>query len=446
MGTYTPNLNLYKPDASDDFGNFRQEFNNNMDKLDNGGGGGSGGHTIIDENDTPMTQRTGLQFTGNVSVSDDAVNDKTVVDILGGGSNLILDASIYSTEEKEVGVWVDNKPIYKKSALIQNIYISANSDTTVNISDYFSNVESVVDYECCGSSGEVIFPNMMAGSLAPYSIGVTVEQSSNHIIFTRGGGGSATISVYLTLYYTKTTDTAGSGGYEAYGFSPVIYSDVERKVGVWRDNKPLYAKTFVQHSTNVSGAGVSFDVSDLDIDTCVDVFGTCDRIVTGVGTLIYEFNSYEDSGLRTYLAYSKFNTCINFNIRFYVGESTSTQYITILYTKNSDVAGSGDYNTYGVPTVHYSTSEQVIGTWLGKPLYQKVFTGLSVVLGSDWVNAIDISTMDMEVCTLGIGIVSNIYQTPLCTRINGNYLQAYMNGMGGVTITTIVIQYTKTTD
>ena len=164
MGTYTPNLNLYKPDASDDFGNFRQEFNNNMDKLDNGGGGGSGGHTIIDENDTPMTQRTGLQFTGNVSVSDDAVNDKTVVDILGGGSNLILDASIYSTEEKEVGVWVDNKPIYKKSALIQNIYISANSDTTVNISDYFSNVESVVDYECCGSSGEVIFPNMMAGS------------------------------------------------------------------------------------------------------------------------------------------------------------------------------------------------------------------------------------------------------------------------------------------
>ena len=49
-------------------------------------------------------------------------------------------------------------------------------------------------------------------------------------------------------------------------------------------------------------------------------------------------------------------------------------------------------------------------------------------------------------CILGIGVVSNSYQTPLCTRINGNYLQTYMNGMGGVTITTIVIQYTKTTD
>ena len=35
MATYTPNLNLYKPDSSDDFGDFRSEFNDNMDKIDN---------------------------------------------------------------------------------------------------------------------------------------------------------------------------------------------------------------------------------------------------------------------------------------------------------------------------------------------------------------------------------------------------------------------------
>lgn len=40
MASYTPNLNLYKPDSSDDFGDFRAEFNNNMDILDQGGGGG----------------------------------------------------------------------------------------------------------------------------------------------------------------------------------------------------------------------------------------------------------------------------------------------------------------------------------------------------------------------------------------------------------------------
>lgn len=40
--------------------------------------GGSGGHTIINDAGTSMTQRTGLQFSG-LNVTDDSVNDKTVV-------------------------------------------------------------------------------------------------------------------------------------------------------------------------------------------------------------------------------------------------------------------------------------------------------------------------------------------------------------------------------
>lgn len=46
-------------------------------------GTGSGGHTIIDENGTEMTQRKGLQFIGNVSVSDDSAHDKTIINISG---------------------------------------------------------------------------------------------------------------------------------------------------------------------------------------------------------------------------------------------------------------------------------------------------------------------------------------------------------------------------
>lgn len=38
MASYTPNLNLYKPDSTDDFGEFRGKFNENMDKIDQGGG------------------------------------------------------------------------------------------------------------------------------------------------------------------------------------------------------------------------------------------------------------------------------------------------------------------------------------------------------------------------------------------------------------------------
>lgn len=40
------------------------------------------GHTIVNPSGTEMTNRSKLQFTGRVVVSDDSVNDKTVVDVL----------------------------------------------------------------------------------------------------------------------------------------------------------------------------------------------------------------------------------------------------------------------------------------------------------------------------------------------------------------------------
>lgn len=47
MATYTPNYNLSKPDAGDQFGNFRQSYNDNMDIIDqNLGGGGGGGDSV----------------------------------------------------------------------------------------------------------------------------------------------------------------------------------------------------------------------------------------------------------------------------------------------------------------------------------------------------------------------------------------------------------------
>ena len=83
MASYTPNLNLYKPDDSDDYKDFREGFNDNMDILDQGGGGGSTqGHTIIDGSGSSMTQRSGLQFQNATSVTDDSVNDKTIVQVL----------------------------------------------------------------------------------------------------------------------------------------------------------------------------------------------------------------------------------------------------------------------------------------------------------------------------------------------------------------------------
>ena len=48
MATYTSNYNLYKPDSTDNFKDFRDEFNTNMDTIDAnlGGGGGGGGSEV----------------------------------------------------------------------------------------------------------------------------------------------------------------------------------------------------------------------------------------------------------------------------------------------------------------------------------------------------------------------------------------------------------------
>lgn len=58
MATYTPNLNLYKPDPTDDFEDFRAEFNENMNKLDQSGGGSSVSWNQIQQSGTKIAEVT----------------------------------------------------------------------------------------------------------------------------------------------------------------------------------------------------------------------------------------------------------------------------------------------------------------------------------------------------------------------------------------------------
>lgn len=94
MATRTTNYDLYLPDSTDSFEDFRAEHNANMEIIDrNLGGGGGGGHTIVDENGSDMASEPKLQFTGNVNVTDDSVNGKTIVDIpsSSGSGHTIID-------------------------------------------------------------------------------------------------------------------------------------------------------------------------------------------------------------------------------------------------------------------------------------------------------------------------------------------------------------------
>lgn len=365
MSTFTPNYNLEKPEASDPFENFRQSYNNNMDEIDRnlGGGGGSGGHTIYDKDGNALAQESGLQFTGSVNVTDDNVNGRTVVDITGGGgSNLILDAKIYSDNEKVVGVWRDNKPLYQRT-----IYIpSLPNATEVSYPHNISNLDKVVEifgvaYNSSNYSIPITFAN-------PTSVAQVTAYTSPTDIYIGTGMDRTSFVGYITLLYTKTTDVAGSGGYEAYGFSPVIYSDVERVIGVWRDNKPLYQRTVEISNVSYDSNWHSVAHGISNIEFVAQIKG----IMKTTSNYFYNCDVFRPS---TTLGVVMEVTATNINYINSWIDNADKLYVTLLYTKTTDVAGSGDYNTYGVPTVHYDTNEQVIGTWItGKPLYERTFS------------------------------------------------------------------------
>jgi hypothetical protein len=123
--------------------------------------------------------------------------------------------------------------------------------------------------------------------------------------------------------------------------------------------------------------------------------------------------------------------------------------VTIQYTKTTDVAGSGSYNTLGVPTVHIDDTEQVIGTFLGKTLYQKIFDWSSspVNIPSTWsVTTIDSSNIERVIECKGHHADGTFYTTDADPTGNNHTKLKMRNNGGGGTYSYVTLQYTKTTD
>ena len=406
MATYTPNLNLGKPEVTDPFGNFRQLFNDNMDILDNGGGGGSGGHTIVNPSGTDMPAEGKLQFTGGVTVTDDSVNGKTVVDISGGGGNVY-------------GAFIDTN----------RVLATYNSSGGSAIPSYTALEDCFVAFYVFGKNSQTcrIYVDS-AEILTVYFQGDGVQSPTLYL--KKGQTLSFSSFDYWSFHYEVYGLTQGTNGI----FTPIIYSDNERVVGVWRDNKPLYQRTFV-FETPVAVSYSSFTdttIDSTDIENIVDNHAT-HADGTNYGSLIADptRQSHTKVGLQT-----------NRN-----GNNANVKTLTIRYTKISDVAGSGNWNTDGVPTVHYSTSEQVIGTYLGKPLYQRTWDNLAISITTNtWANTgISATVIDT--------IVDGTMQDDNKQKIGGTigfmsshtYIGVYPQ-IGNRDLTSLTVQYTKTTD
>ena len=124
-----------------------------------GGGGGGSGHTIK-SGGTPLTQRTGLNFSGAVTVTDDAVNDET---------DVAIDAAPLAHDH-------DDRYYTETEADAQLAAKADDADLTAHVTD---------DTDAHAASAITVTP---AGTIAATTVQAALEEIAAEA---GGGGGSA---------------------------------------------------------------------------------------------------------------------------------------------------------------------------------------------------------------------------------------------------------------
>lgn len=159
-----------------------------------------------------------------------------------------------------------------------------------------------------------------------------------------------------------------SNGITYQELQPVIYSTEEREIGCFVDGKPLYQKTISFGALpNSTSKSVAHGISDLDK---IVSFSALAKRPEPFNIIPLPSSHYQSTSAQQEISFN----ATNITIRNGNNASAYTDvYVTLQYTKTTDTAGSGSWTPSGVPSVHYSTNEQVIGTWLGKTLYEKVY-------------------------------------------------------------------------
>ena len=270
----------------------------------------------------------------------------------GGGGGVVGLGDCYSTTERQIGCWIDGKPLYQK--MIEYGTLPNNSEVAKahNIPDIdFVFIKN--GFTVRPSDGLSSYINFTNDSFSGQITG-TVDKTNLKIW---AGTDRSTWYAYFNLCYTKTTDAPGTGSSGQLIGLGECYSTEERQVGSWVDGKPLYQRSYAFSENIPSGQTVA-----------IGTLSGYDNVISAKGWL-------NESGVYYFINDMSARIKINSNgqLQIYVTSPwNGSGYVTIQYTKTADTPGSGSWSPSGVPAVHHSTTEQVIGTWInGKPLYRK---------------------------------------------------------------------------
>ena len=182
-----------------------------------------------------------------------------IVSLESGGIDI---ASIYSTEEREIGCWVDGKPLYQKTI----DFGALPNATSKSVAHGISNLGRICKYDCVAinTNDNVGFTPPMPISLNNTTSNLIVTFDATNINFNTGINLSSYNDCKVILEYTKTTDTPGSGTWTPNGNYAEHYSTAEQVIGTWIDGSTLYEKTY----------DVSANPLNIPYDTWVNVGAT----------------------------------------------------------------------------------------------------------------------------------------------------------------------------
>lgn len=117
-----------------------------------------------------------------------------------GGSQSV----IYSETEREIGVWIDGKPLYQKTIVVNNATILVNGGYNYDISSL--NVDTLIGTPVgfITLSNELDLRTLPFGLLGSYAVEMYATRSAVNLA--RKGADLTCDRIVFTIQYTKTTD------------------------------------------------------------------------------------------------------------------------------------------------------------------------------------------------------------------------------------------------
>lgn len=250
-----------------------------------------------------------------------------ITDINGDGQQ--FQPICYSETEREIGVWTDGKPLYEKTLVVSSLV----SGSYQSVSHGITNPDTIFVKDGFALYTPSGVSYIASAILSVYSTSLQAEQfvgsvSRENFGYRCGNDVNGGVG-YVTICYTKTTDTAGGGTWTPQGVPTHHYSNDEQIVGTWIDGNTLYEKTitFTAPSSNAyttQTLGVTVDY--VSIIESVAVKGS--QVATLCGA--YNGNPVNDE-------WEGFINLTNSTFDYRVGSSYygADCYVTIRYTKPS---------------------------------------------------------------------------------------------------------------